>query len=127
VIPTTWRELGVGLTGALAVPVRYELYLTTTLAPKGLGSEGLAGARTLGSLAPANAFALSGRVEVEPLLGITAGAAFFASDLGGNGDFFTASGRERDVSVPLLGYALDARLRRFGVEARFVAVQFFLP
>lgn len=127
VIPTTWRELGLGMRGALAAPVHYELYLTTTLAPTGLGAEGLAGARTLGSLAPADAFAVTGRIEVEPLLGLTAGAAFFASDLGENGEFFTASGRQRDVSVPLFGYALDGRLRRYGVEARIVAVQFFVP
>jgi hypothetical protein len=127
VIPTTWRELGLGVTGALVAPVRYELYFTTTLAPTGLGPEGLAGARTLGSLAPAEAFAVMGRVEVEPLIGLTAGAAFFASDLGENGEFFTASGRETDVAVPLFGYALDGRFRRYGIEARFELAQFFVP
>ncbi len=127
IIPTTWRELGLGVKGALAEIARYELYLTTTLAPTGLGPTGLAGARTLGSLAPADAFAVTGRLEVEPLLGLTAGASFFASDLGGNGEFFTPSGRPEDISVPLLGYALDARVRRAGVEARVLWAQFFLP
>jgi hypothetical protein len=127
VIPTTWRELGVGITGTLLALARYELYLTTTLAPTGLGPQGLAGARTLGSLAPADAFAVTGRIEVEPLLGLIAGASFFASELGDNGEFFTASGRPEEVSVPLLGYALDARLRRSGLEARVLVTQFFLP
>jgi hypothetical protein len=127
IIPTTWRELGLGVKGTLAEIARYELYLTTTLAPTGLGPTGLAGARTLGSLAPADAFAVTGRFEVEPLLGLTAGASFFASDLGGNGEFFTPSGRPEDISVPLFGYALDARMRRSGIEARVLWAQFFLP
>lgn len=37
VIPTTWRELGLGITGRLGELYRYELYLTTTLDPSALG------------------------------------------------------------------------------------------
>jgi hypothetical protein len=127
IIPTTWRELGVGITGQLAELYRYELYLTTTLDPTALGPDGIIAARTLGSLAPAEAFAVTGRFEVEPLLGVIAGASFFASDTGGNADFFHADGHPWDLSVPVLGYALDARARRFGFEARALWAQFFLP
>jgi hypothetical protein len=126
IIPTTWREIGVGITGTLAELYHYELYLTTTLDPTELGPDGLIGARRQGSLAPAEAFALTGRFEVEPLLGLIAGVGFFASDAGGNADFYHASGRSWDLSVPILGYAIDARFRRWGFEARGIWTQGWL-
>jgi hypothetical protein len=70
---------------------------------------------------------VTGRFEVEPVLGVIAGAAFFLSDAGGNADFFTTSGRKRNLFLPIVGYALDARARRFGFEARAVWAQFFMP
>jgi hypothetical protein len=127
IIPTTWRELGVGITGSYAELARYELYVTTTLDPLLLGENGIAGARTLGAVAPAKAFAVTGRAEVEPILGLIAGASFFLSNLGPNGDYYDADGRARDLTLPLLGYALDARIRRAGFEARVVWSQFFMP
>jgi len=128
IIPSTWRELGAGFTGTLASQLfRYELYLTTTLNPLRLGENGIGGGRTLGSLAPAKAFAVTGRAEVEPVLGAIAGASFFVSDLGANGDYYRQSGRERSLRLPLIGYALDARARRWGFEARILWSQFFFP
>jgi hypothetical protein len=127
IIPTTWRELGAGITGHLGEIYHYELYLTTTVDPTRLGPEGLSPALTEGSLAPAESGAVTGRFEAEPVLGVIAGAAFFLSDAGGNGDFFTVSGRKRNLFLPILGYALDARARRFGFEARAVWAQFFMP
>lgn len=127
VIPTTWRELGLGFTGKLGEIWHYELYLTTTLDPLKLDPTGLSPALTFGSIARANAFAVNGRIEIEPVLGVIAGAAFFASDLGPNAEYYTRSGKKRDLSLPLIGYALDARMRKFGIEARAVWAQFFFP
>jgi len=126
IIPSTWRELGAGFTGSLAEVFRYELYLTTTLDPTKLSENGIGGGLAQGSLARAKAFAVMGRAEVEPILGLIAGASFFASNLGPNGDYFDANGRQRDLTLPLIGYALDARMRRAGVEARAVWSQFFM-
>lgn len=127
IIPSTWRELGAGFAGTIAEMFRYELYLTTTLDPLRLSENGLGGSRSLGSLAQARAFAVSGRAEVEPVLGVIAGASFFLSDLGANGTYYRSTGKERDLRLPLLGYALDARMRRWGFEARAVWSQFFFP
>jgi hypothetical protein len=128
IIPSTWRELGAGVVGTLDW-LRYELYLTTTLNPLKLGGNGrgLGNAVTLGAMAPAKAFALTGRAEVEPILGVIAGASFFLSDLGGNADYYNANKHERSLRLPLIGYALDARARRWGFEARAVWAQFLLP
>jgi hypothetical protein len=127
IIPSTWRELGAGFAGTIAEMYRYELYLTTTLDPLRLSENGLGGARTLGSLALSSAFAVTGRAEVEPVLGVIAGVSFFVSDLGANGKYYRQNGTERDLRLPLLGYALDARMRRWGFEMRAVWAQFFFP
>jgi hypothetical protein len=127
IIPTTWRELALGVVGKLGEMWRYELYLSTTLDPLRLDAGGLAPALSFGSLARANAFAVNGRIEIEPVLGVVAGAAFFASDLGGNAAYYGRNGNERDLTLPLIGYALDARMRRWGFEARAVWAQFFFP
>jgi hypothetical protein len=133
IIPTTWRELGVGFVGNWQQLLRYELYVTTSLNPlrtqstQGLTETGIGGATTLGSLAAARAFAVSGRAEVEPWLGVIAGASFFLSNIGPNGDYFDADHQRRHITLPVLGYALDARMRRAGFEARALWAQFFLP
>lgn len=127
VIPSTWRELGAGFAGTIAEIMRYELYLTTTINPLRLGESGLSNARTMGSIAPAGGYAVSGRVEVEPWLGVIGGVSFFLSDTGPNADYYRESGSKRKLSLPLLGYSIDARMRRFGFEARVIWVQFFLP
>ncbi|MBK8011791.1 MAG: hypothetical protein IPK13_10610 [Deltaproteobacteria bacterium] len=127
VIPSTWRELAIGATGRFAEFLSYELYLMTPLDPTGLGPAGLAGARGQGSFASSRTPALSGRIEVEPWLGTIAGASFYASDIGTNGDFFDASGSRSRLRFPIFGYAVDGRYKRRGLEARFVWSQWFMP
>lgn len=127
VIPSTWRELGAGFQGQIAELFRYELYLTTTINPLRLGESGLSNARTMGSIAPAGGYAVSGRAEVEPWLGVIGGLSFFLSDTGPNADYYRENGTKKKLHLPLLGYSLDARMRRFGFEARVVWAQFFLP
>jgi hypothetical protein len=127
IIPTTWRELALGLTGSYAERLRYELYLSTTIDPTKLSPLGLTESSSFGGLSKAKAFAVTGRAEVEPLLGFIAGASFFLSNLGPNAEYFDANKHPRDLTLPLYGYALDARMRRAGFEARAVWAQFFMP
>jgi hypothetical protein len=126
-IPTTWRELGVGAVGALGEGLSYEAYLVTTMSPSNLGPDGFVGARSLGSLAPANAGALTVRVDYEPVLGLILGGSLYHGDAGGNGEFYTASGRAVDFTFPITGLSLHARLLRKGIEARLVAAAFLMP
>ena len=126
VIPTTWRELGVGLTGRTG-PLRYELDALTALDPASLDDAGLANARTSGANSPALAGALAGRLEAEPVLGLLVGLSGYASDLGPARPWYDAVGERLDLSLPLLGAALDLRWRSAGFEARALAVRFWLP
>lgn len=125
-IPTTWRELGVGVTGKPGI-VRYELYAMTALDPTGFDDAGIVNGRTLGAVSPANAGALAGRFEVEPTLGLVAGASGYASDAGGAADWYDATGQKLDLSLPVLGAEVDARWRGYGVEARVLGAMFWLP
>jgi hypothetical protein len=127
IIPSTWRELGLGLVGRLYDRWRGELYLMTGLDPTHLGPDGIGGGRSSGMLAPVRSPAVVGRIEFEPRLGAVVGLAGYGSDMGPNGAFFDQSGARVWPHIPLFGWALDARARLAGFEVRAVAAQFFLP
>lgn len=126
-IPTTWRELGVGLTGLLSDKLEYQLYVTTTLVPDRLGPNGFVPARQLGSNSLSKAGALSARVDYEPILGLSLSGSVFASDAGGNGDYYNANGELVDFTFPIWGGAATARFNRRGLEARAVGAMFLMP
>jgi hypothetical protein len=131
IIPTTWRELGAGIVGDPLPGVHYELMLTTSLDPTRMSSTGLGGARTNGGRAPAQTLQVSSRVELEPMLGFLVGASGIAGDLGGSllgaNPFFDATGAPLPLVLPLYGWALDARVRRGGLEARALLAGFHMP
>ncbi len=64
IIPTTWRELGAGITGDLGRGFRYRSYLMSALDPAGFDAEeGITGGRTAGFEAPFRNPAFAGRLE----------------------------------------------------------------
>jgi hypothetical protein len=127
VIPSTWRELGIGIYGTFLELGRYELYLMTPLDVVELGPAGLVNTRTIGSLTPMNGFMFTGRAEVEPLLGVVFGFSAVAGDLGGGNRFFREDMSPKSLNLPIFGFEADARWRRSGLEARVVAATFLLP
>lgn len=125
-IPSTWRELGVGFVGRPGI-FRYELYAMTALDPTGFDDGGFAGGRTLGASSPADAVAFAGRLEVEPVLGMVIGVSGYGSDAGPAGDWFDADGERLDLGLPVLGAEADARWRVAGLEARVLGVSWWMP
>ncbi|HEX6851335.1 MAG TPA: hypothetical protein VF139_07980 [Candidatus Polarisedimenticolaceae bacterium] len=89
IIPTTWRENGVGVFGE-AGKVSYRAYLVTGLdaiegsssGAEGFQASGIRDGRSGGSQSPAEDFALTGRLDVKPVAGLTLGGAFFAGNAG---------------------------------------------
>lgn len=126
IIPSTWREGGVGLFGSIAEGLDYELYLVTGLDPLGFErTRVVAGGRQDFALATASSPALTARVEYEPILGTVFGAAGYFGLAGPNApDLFDVDGDPLDLDVPVLGFAVDARTRFNGIEARAVAAAF---
>jgi hypothetical protein len=127
IIPSTWRELGIGVVGRFHDIWHGELYLMTGLDPTHLGPDGIIGGRTSGVLTPVRTGALVGRIELEPWLGTVAGLSGYATDMGPNGVFYDVNRARISPHFPVLGWAFDARARKAGFELRLVAAQFFLP
>ena len=116
IIPTTWREGGVGVWGEPIEGLRYEFYVMSGLDASGFsGSSGLRGGRLQITQATLNGPAFTGRLEWEPTLGMVLGVAPY---------FGLAGPRELDVNVRVGGAAADWRIRRKGFESRALIAYF---
>jgi hypothetical protein len=74
IIPTTWRELGIGLTGDLGRGFRYRSYIVSALDPTGFNAEdGIGGGRTAGFRAPFRNPAAVARLEYAGIRRLTLG------------------------------------------------------
>lgn len=87
IIPTTWREGGIGLFGTLAPGLEYRAYLMNGLNAQGFQSSGIRDARQLGDRALAEDLAGVVRLDYVPLPGAKLGGSFWAGD-SGQGDSF---------------------------------------
>lgn len=116
IIPTTWREGGVGIWGVPIEGLRYEFYVMSGLDASGFtGAAGLRGGRLQVTTATLNGPAFVGRVEWEPTLGMIVGLAPY---------FGLAGPRDLDVNVKVGGVAADWRVRRKGFESRALLAYF---
>jgi hypothetical protein len=112
VIPTTWREPGVGIFGELAEGLRYQLYFVN-----GFNANGFTAASAIrdghqeAQLANARDFGGVARVDYEPSLGTVFGAS---------GYFATSGNTLTDTvgRVPVTIAEADARTRYGGLTAR---------
>lgn len=74
IIPTTWREMGVGLTGELGRGFRYRTYMVSALEPAGFNAdEGIRNGRTNGFNASFRNPAAIGRLEFGGIRKLTLG------------------------------------------------------
>ena len=86
IIPTTWSELGGGLFGEILPGLQYRMYAVNGLNAEGFASDGIAEGRQEGSLALAEDFAFTGRVDYVPSAapGLLVGASAYLGDAGQN-------------------------------------------
>ena len=81
-IPTTWREAGIGVFGAPTHTLHFQLYAVSSFKAEGLSAgSGLRGGRQKGAESSTRDMALTGRVDYMPLLGLSVGASFFTGGL----------------------------------------------
>lgn len=120
IIPTTWREPGVGIFGELAEGLRYQLYVVD-----GLNANGFSAASAVreghqeAQLASAGDFGAVARLDYEPSLGTVFGASAYAATSGN-----TLRGAVGRVPVSLV--EADFRTRWRGWTARAEAAMLFL-
>ncbi|HEX5760580.1 MAG TPA: hypothetical protein VF121_15445 [Thermoanaerobaculia bacterium] len=80
-IPTTWRENGLGVFGD-AGAVTYRAYVVNGLDATGFAAGGLRGGRQKGAQAKAEDFALVGRLDWRPVPGLLLGGSAYLGDSG---------------------------------------------
>jgi hypothetical protein len=113
VIPTTWREGGIGLFGTLAPGLEYRAYVLNGLNAKGFASSGIRGSRQSGNRALADDLAGTVRIQYTPFAGASIGGSMWAGDSGQDGDF----DGEKPGAFTLLWEA-HAQLHYRGLELR---------
>jgi hypothetical protein len=112
-LPTTWRENGLGIFGALG-PVAYRAYLVNGLDATGFTAGGLRGGRQKGAQAKAEDFAFVGRLDWTAAPGLLVGASAYAGDSGQG--LRTPQGRAVEARTTLFEGHLEWRWR--GLELR---------
>ena len=84
IIPTTWREMGVGLFGAITPSLTYTAYVVNGLDAKGFQSDGIREGTGGGSMALAQYFGYLAQMYYEPsaLPGVTVGGSAYLCNSG---------------------------------------------
>lgn len=113
IIPTTWREGGVGIFGTLAPGLEYRAYVLNGLNAKGFTSNGIRSGRQSGNRALSDDFAGTVRIDYTPFAGALVGGSFWAGDSGQDGDF----DGEKPGAFTLL-WELHAQYKWRGLELR---------
>jgi hypothetical protein len=116
IIPSTWRENGVGAYGALG-GFDYRTYVVNGLDAAGFSAKGLRGGRQKGSKAKAEDFAWVGRIDYTGVAGLTAGLSAY---LGNSGQGLEdAEGRSIPVGTSILDLHAEYRFRGFELRGLF--------
>ena len=117
IIPSTWRELGLGFYGDTGT-VSYRAYLVNGLTASRYAPEGIAEGKQEGSQAVARDFAVTGRLDFTPLPGALLGASVFTGNSAQGKT--TPSGKSFGGRTTLLDLHAEWRWRGIRVRGLFV-------
>ena len=81
VIPSTWREMGVGAFGEMG-QLSWRAFVVNSLNGRNFTAGGVRGGRQKGARAVAEDLAFTGRLDWQPVVGSTVGASFFSGNTG---------------------------------------------
>jgi hypothetical protein len=117
IIPTTWREIGVGLFGAITPNWTYTGYVINGLDAEGFNSNGIRDGRQNGAQALAENFGYVARTDYTPdaLPGVTIGGSAY---LGNSGQDLEYAGQKPNVFTQLYEGHIQWKYR--GLEFRTV-------
>jgi len=120
IIPTTWRENGLGVHGS-AGKVAYRGYVVNGLRASGFSAGGVRGGRQKGSKARADDIAFTGRLDVMPTAGVFLGASLYT---GGSGQGeVTVDGQDVAVKTTIVDLHAQAQIRGFDVRGLYARAQ----
>jgi hypothetical protein len=80
IIPSTWRENGLGIHGELPANLSYRLYLLNGLDGSKFSKSGIRGARQNGANSVAESLAMVGRLDWNPMPGTTFGVSYYSGN-----------------------------------------------
>lgn len=123
IIPSTWREVGVGVFGSLGA-ADYRIYLVSgldavgggTSGASGFSASGLRGGRQKGSKAVAEDFAIVGRLDYPALRGLTVGSSVYLGNSGQSNPDPTSVGDQ--IGARTVIWEGHAEYRDRGIEVR---------
>lgn len=115
IIPTTWREMGLGLFGAITPELTYTAYVVNGLDAKGFSSGGIRGGRGGGSQSLANNLGYVAQLNYNPaaLPGVTVGGGAY---VGNSGQDLEYAGQKPNVFTQL--YEAHVQWKYRGLEFR---------
>ena len=115
IIPTTWREMGVGLFGAITPNLTYTTYAVNGLNARGFSSTGVREGSGGGSQALAQDLGYVARLDYTPdaLPGLTIGGSGYVSN---SGQDLSYNGQKADVLTQI--YESHLQWKYYGLEFR---------
>jgi hypothetical protein len=136
IIPSTWRENGVGMFGTFFDRVHYRTYAVAGLRASGFDYKGLRGGRQKGSKSLANDWAFVARGDVDVAKGLMLGGSVYVGN-SGQDEVITRQIGEDDEDDPIFKdfnipdtlttlYELHAQYRYRGVSFRALFTQAFV-
>ncbi|MCY1634826.1 hypothetical protein [Marinifilum sp. D737] len=134
IVPTTWREIGVGITGRLAnAPLKYQLYVMNGFngfdgSGKLRGSDGLRKGRQKGAESTFTSPSVSAKVDYYGIKGLNLGLSGYfgktqSSEFNGldkDDDFAEAVADSTRVGISMLGLDLRYKLDAFQVKGQYI-------
>lgn len=127
IIPSTWRELGVGLHGTILPGLTYRTYVTNSLNAKGFTSTDIRGARQNGNRALMEDVAWTGRLDYSPIPGLQVGGSFFWGETGQDQLFETSAdptaSKKKKVNPNLTLFEAHAEYEYRGLRLRTLYAQ----
>ena len=110
IIPTTWRELGVGVHGDLSERLSYRLYLVNGQNAESYGPTGIRGGRQKGNRVLFEDVAAVARIDLQATRAVSLGGSFYG---GGAAQGRKFDGRDVDVATNLIEGHVQVRHRGF--------------
>ena len=126
ILPSTWRENGVGIFGRVADRVSYRLYVVNGFKGSDFSSGGLRGGRQKGSKALANDFAVVARIDVDVAPGLLMGGSVYTGQ-SGQEQSSMATGTEMDLpDAQTTIYELHTQYKGYGASFRALWTEAFV-
>ncbi|MBI4381979.1 MAG: hypothetical protein HY574_12420 [candidate division NC10 bacterium] len=116
IIPTTWRELGVGLHGTILPGLTYRTYVTNSLNANGFSKTNIRAARQSGNRALLEDLAWTARLDYTPIPGLQVGGSVFWGNTGQDQLF---AGKKIDANLTLFEFHGQYQYRGLQLRALF--------